>query len=63
MASQLCNWKDVLNFVCIVRDLGQSMTPRKGLGECLRRTAIVLGAPGRAARLVALELAKAYNGM
>ena len=39
------------------------MTPRKGLGERLRGKAIVVGAPGRAARLVALELAKAYNGM
>jgi len=63
LASQPCDWKDVLDFVGLVRDLGQSMTPRKGLGERLRGKAIALGAPGRAARLVALELAKAYNGM
>jgi len=63
LATQSCDWKDILDFVILVRDPGQHMTPRRGLGERFRGKAIVLGAPGRAARLVALELAKAYNGM
>ena len=63
LASQSCDWRDVLDFVTLVRDLRQSIIARKGLGERLIAKAIVVGAPGRAARLVALELAKAYNGM
>ncbi len=45
LASQSCDWRDVLDFVVLVRDLGQSMTPRKGLGERLKGKAIVVGAP------------------
>jgi len=63
LASQSCDWIDVLDFVTLVRDLSQNMTVRKGLGERLRAQATILGAPGQAARYVPLELARAYNGM
>ena len=63
LASQSCDWRDVLDFVTLVRDLCQNVTARKGLGERLIAKAIFVCAPGRAARFVALELAKAYNGM
>jgi len=63
LATESCDWRDVLDFVTLVRDLGQSMIARKGLGERLKGKALGGHAPGRAARYVALELARAYNGM
>ena len=64
LAFRECTWKDIVEYVNLVRDTAHPVRPTKGLGERLRTNANTFGAgPQRCAWLVAGELARAYNGM
>ena len=58
-----CTWKDIDEFVALVRDLGDRFVARRGLGAALKGKAVGDAQPGRAARFTARLLAEAYNGM
>ena len=63
LTSQVCTWKDIVEFVTLVHNDVLAMKPSWGLGERLRMAAIGGGGVQRRAWLVACELARAYNGM
>ena len=63
LTTQVCTWKDIVEFVTLVHNDVPAMKPSWGLGERLLMAAMGGGGVQRRAWLVACELAKAYNGM
>ena len=63
LTTQVCTWKDIVEFVTLVHNDVPAMKPSWGLGERLRMAAMGGGGTQRRAWLVACELARAYNGM
>ena len=63
LADRRCTWKDIADYVTLVRASMHTVRPSSGLGQRLRQAALGGNALPSCAWLVALELTRAYKGM
>ena len=63
LTTQVCTWKDIVEYVTLVHNDVLAMKPSRGLGQRLRMAAIGGSGVEHGAWFVACELARAYNGL
>ena len=63
LTTQMCRWKDIVEYVTLVHNDVLAIKPSTGLGQRLRMAAVGGNGVQPCAWFVACELAKAYNGM